>query len=1261
MTKRIFGTSGTGVNEHTEIPPVIHVHNTEPFADYDAARNALQQKILHPGEIAVVYYTDPGVEDGISSVVATGPLYQGGHNQVFKNADEIDALADYLKSQMASQDEYIEQLTEQLKAAVNASVNEQIQQLMVDNRVMINNAVSEINEHVDASLDQIENRLRNEFIPMIDALDERETNDVEALSSGISAVMSESQAADTSIRKAIDASYAELVEMIGYQGSASDASIINYVDAQIGALRNRTIQADQMLHNEIVAGDSSLDARLDALEMAFDNEVTDRIADLDREIENLRLSQKNYTDNLRLDVSLGLREVSAGAVIYTDASVNRLRLEMKADDASLEERVNNYTDAELLDVKRAFSQTLAENKTEINEHIDASYGELIQKIESGDAEVYNAAAALTNEGDVSVYNALIDKTDADKTILENMIQNGVTAAKAYADSKDALLDASVKDAIEAEDVAVRNDLSTGLEDVLRISKEYTDASVSALKNKSEEDDAALEQRINEKFDASLNEVNTALNQKIDNTSAQISEHVDASYGELVQKITDGDNAVYNLAVDVIRDGDASVVNYVNETAAALQETLERYTDASVNTLRTETITNISTLEERIETHIDASVTEIRTEVSTLVSILNSSVKDDVSALINDINAFRTEIATNLNNAITTLDASVAENIAQNVSVLTEEYQAADAALEADVMAALGEEVQTIDASIAYNVSTLAGEFEDRIRGLYATITDEYTAEDASLKDYIDSKIDSVDASIEETIIDYNEKIQTLRSDVSDGEIELQEQINAVNERVADLSTSVAADIEQLSADVSAADEQLNARIDGVAEHLAELEDATGRAIDSLDASINDLSTNIYETVELEIGLVRQDVSALDAFNAEEHAAIRNEFAQEVVVINETIEELDASVSTAIDEVNEHIDASIQEIINESASADASIEERLDNIEQQIEDNYAELKGDVQEVHDELVDTSNALGNFIDQQIDAVNASIAELAVVTEQELAALRDYVDTEDASIVEHIDSSLAEFATEAVEALDIVREWNVEQDVRLTALETTDSSIISWVESEISRVESKEANDIENVYNYIDTSILAYVDENDFALSNEIADVSNKVDALVQYVETADAQLSNSINEVASDVSLAFVDIETINVDVQHNAENISLLDSSVKQLFDMMNKLCVRLGIDKIEEPSVDVLPDMMQKIQDLYDEELEWRILDSSAQYDPEWHDLSTGDASTNENNRNMVSQDNLRNLNDASSEEQTVVVQSTSSNGAFDRHWRSLGD
>ena len=71
------------------------------------------------------------------------------------------------------------------------------------------------------------------------------------------------------------------------------------------------------------------------------------------------------------------------------------------------------------------------------------------------------------------------------------------------------------------------------------------------------------------------------------------------------------------------------------------------------------------------------------------------------------------------------------------------------------------------------------------------------------------------------LYELNEKIQTLRGDVSDGEMELQEQIDTVNRRTADLSGGVV----QLRIDVSAADEQLSDRIEVTAEHLAELEDA----------------------------------------------------------------------------------------------------------------------------------------------------------------------------------------------------------------------------------------------------------------------------------------------------------------------------------------------------------------------------------------------------------------------------------------------------
>ena len=105
MTNKILGTSGTGVNHvHTETDPTILVHNTVPFENQEAAMAALKQKILHPGEIIVVYYNDPGADDGIASMIATGPLQSGGYNEVYKSAAEIDQLVVYLRGLIDAQD-----------------------------------------------------------------------------------------------------------------------------------------------------------------------------------------------------------------------------------------------------------------------------------------------------------------------------------------------------------------------------------------------------------------------------------------------------------------------------------------------------------------------------------------------------------------------------------------------------------------------------------------------------------------------------------------------------------------------------------------------------------------------------------------------------------------------------------------------------------------------------------------------------------------------------------------------------------------------------------------------------------------------------------------------------------------------------------------------------------------------------------------------------------------------------------------------------
>jgi len=104
MTEKVYGNGyGTGVNDiHSEIPPIIHVHNKTPFDDYDTAVMMLKQKTINPGEIIIAYYKDPEAEDGISSLIATGPLVEGGDNDLFKSADEIDRLVTYFEGLIGS-------------------------------------------------------------------------------------------------------------------------------------------------------------------------------------------------------------------------------------------------------------------------------------------------------------------------------------------------------------------------------------------------------------------------------------------------------------------------------------------------------------------------------------------------------------------------------------------------------------------------------------------------------------------------------------------------------------------------------------------------------------------------------------------------------------------------------------------------------------------------------------------------------------------------------------------------------------------------------------------------------------------------------------------------------------------------------------------------------------------------------------------------------------------------------------------------------
>ena len=76
---------------------LIHSYNRKCFKDYNEAVHQLTNKVLHPGEIAFAYYNDPNATYGVAVIAAVGPLVHGRGNQIFKNADQIDALIDTIK------------------------------------------------------------------------------------------------------------------------------------------------------------------------------------------------------------------------------------------------------------------------------------------------------------------------------------------------------------------------------------------------------------------------------------------------------------------------------------------------------------------------------------------------------------------------------------------------------------------------------------------------------------------------------------------------------------------------------------------------------------------------------------------------------------------------------------------------------------------------------------------------------------------------------------------------------------------------------------------------------------------------------------------------------------------------------------------------------------------------------------------------------------------------------------------------------------
>lgn len=382
MTNKILGTSGTGVNHvHTETDPTILVHNTVPFENQEAAMAALKQKILHPGEIIVVYYNDPGADDGIASMIATGPLQSGGYNEVYKSAAEIDQLVVYLRGLIDAQDQTAQQWAEQLKVEIMNLVEQARIQLVEDNTALINEAVENLNNKFDSSFGELTIQIDSRLNASLGQFQQD-------LSTGLSTLSAKVDSIDTDYKTYVDAS----VQRLRNESNTEDENIRRDVSSAISGLRNEyknytddkfgdvsaalsSIRTD--LTHQIDVVDNKYNASINSLRSDLNEEIRDRNEDMARELANEDASLKNYTDQLRRDTSNAISDTSAYLKDYVNTKHDIITEESRREDERIERELTAFINASVAhlsddvytymnDYKQSTDASLAELKTYVD-------------------------------------------------------------------------------------------------------------------------------------------------------------------------------------------------------------------------------------------------------------------------------------------------------------------------------------------------------------------------------------------------------------------------------------------------------------------------------------------------------------------------------------------------------------------------------------------------------------------------------------------------------------------------------------------------------------------------------------------------------------------------------------------------------------------------------------------------------------------------------------------------------------------------------
>ena len=1179
MTKKILGaSSGTGVNHiHSEVP-VILIHNKNPFASREEALTAIAQKAIRPGELVVAYYTDPGADDGMTTLLVAGPLVQGGKNKIFKDAEEIDQLAAHLSRQIEAQDEFVHSFAEELKVEIDNMNAEFLRQMMEQNQEIMARNLAEEKELIDASFQQMRSDFENEFIPLVQEVADKESEDVSTLTQAVLDCYDSFHASDASLKNEFDASICEVIALINESGQAIDSSIKEYVDMKDAELRMQMEITASDIRSEMRISDNSIGHHIDAsysdLDIRLRSQDSRQTSALQAETAE-RIEQCNA---VRTDLKSDVDELNSSLSQYIDGSVARVRREYQHEDEVLGAELSRAFNTSLNALEAKEDAAIVALNTSVGHHIDDAYADLHGKmrtydsilktdledeITEGDASVfsvldtkiddsYAALETKLRDEDASLYNTLNDKINNTKIELTDDYVARIAALKSEVESDIQNEDSSLKEYSDNQDASILNYLNIKISDVDANNKAYTDASVSRLRQEVNRDINDLSINISNHFDASITEINTQITNVVNEVESDVAGNVSILNSKIV-----------------------TLENYVDEQDASVLAETKAYTDASINALKAKHNADVSILYADMNTLVSETAAaldssfegalasesgDIRAAYAAADAQLEADLESELSSLGQDINA-------RIDREVSTLAGSFEDRIQETENILAEDISISAAAQKAytDVeIQKTSQEIANLETSVNSKIVSERSEIDEEINDLVSKHNTDIATLDASVAQHIDSSYDALEL-----------RISQISSDTSAIDIALDDlkaytdaSINKLRNETADSLLVLATEINETIADVSS---EMSSRIAAVADDasnwVSDLKEETDEVIEIINSHINASVAEINEDVaekflELtkEDASIKADVAALDASNVEEHIALWEAIQNTSIYIDtqvshaiaiaesqleEAISELDSSVDDAINALEDILTQDVSALKVKDVSLAAGIAANAEAISSNtdvISQNTSDIEGIRQEIV-ELNTTDVSLANSIAANNELIEQNISDIQDSREQIELNKAD------------IDSNTADISTlfGAVENLS-------EKD------ETIDGEIRELAH-QISDVSENHAADISVLYEKIAEIIgdasseqvsLNELDRRLTIAEDNIADVSSNLEEETEIRLEADTLIENHLAELKRDSEAAIADVSSDIVSLSEStsskfeqvASEIEALDASIKE---------------------------------------------------------------------------------------------------------------